>query len=161
MRNEGRIHGAQAYLGLKTAMRRLTRAVGGQESAASITRVRAHQTIGRYGRPQDAEHAPVDVVADLEADVGEPIVTRVLADLLGYVLVKKTGGGGPRDWTANLGALAKEAGEAIARLGEAYASGGTITAEESTRMDLRREVREAMEVLGRIDRMLRELEGLE
>ncbi|MEP9376174.1 hypothetical protein ABLE91_05630 [Aquabacter sp. CN5-332] len=32
---------------------------------------------------------PVDVVADLEQDVGRPIITEILADLAGFVLVPK------------------------------------------------------------------------
>ena len=45
-------------------------------------------------------------------------------------------------------------GEAMARLAEAFAHDGTITAEESTSMELRREMAEAMEGLAAIDKTL-------
>ena len=46
----------------------------------------------------------------------------------------------------------------MARLAEAFAQGGTITAEESASMELRREVAEAMEVLAAIDKTLEAVE---
>ena len=46
----------------------------------------------------------------------------------------------------------------MARLAEAFAQGGTITAEESASMEPRREVAEAMEVLARIDKALETVE---
>lgn len=153
----GRVFPACSYMALKAAFRRLTKAVGGQESAATITRV-DFQRIGRYGRAHEAMFAPVDVVADLEADAGEPMVTRALADLQGYLLVPKPPTQGDAEWVEHLGALAKEAGEAIAKLGQAFAHGGTITADEVRDMELRREVAEAMEVLARIDKALESVE---
>lgn len=156
----GRAFDESAYLGLKAAFRRLTKSVGGQESAASITRV-DHQRIGRYGRAHEPMFAPVDVVADLEHDAGVPMVTRALADLQGYLLIPKPPTTGDARWVEHLGALAKEAGEAIAKLGTAFAEGGTITGEESRRMELRREVAETMEVLARIDKALEAVERKE
>ena len=153
----GRTFPAYSYQALKAAFRRLTKTVGGQESAAGVTRV-DYQRIGRYGRAHEAMFAPVDVVADLEADAGEPLVTRVMADLQGYLLVPKPPGTGDAQWVEYLGALAKESGEAMARLGEAFAQGGTITREEVRDMELRREVTEAMEVLARIDKALEAVE---
>lgn len=152
-----RIFPSVSYLSLKAAFRRLTKAVGGQESAASITRV-DFQRIGRYGRTHEAMFAPVDVVADLESDAGEPLVTRAMADLQGYLLIPKPPTTGDAQWVEHLGSLAKEAGEAMAKLGEAFAHGGTITAAEVRDMDLRREVREAMEALARIDKALETVE---
>ncbi len=153
----GRAFPACSYMALKAAFRRLTKAVGGQESAASITRV-DYQRIGRYGRAHEAMFAPIDVVADLEADAGCPMVTRAMADLQGYLLIPKPPTTGDAQWVEHLGALAKEAGEAIGKLGEAFAHGGTITADEVRSMELRREVAEAMEVLARIDKALEAVE---
>lgn len=155
--NMGRVFPACSYMALKAAFRRLTKAVGGQESAASITRV-DFQGIGRYGRAHEAMFVPVDVVADLEADAGDPLVTRAMADLQGHLLVPKPPAEGDPEWVEHLGALGKEAGEAIARLSEAFAHGGTITADEVREMELRREVAEAMEVLARIDKALEAVE---
>ena len=84
----GRVFSESEYMALKAAFRRLTKAVGGQESAASVTRV-DYQRIGRYARPTEPSFAPIDVVADLEADLGNPMITRVLADMQGYILIAK------------------------------------------------------------------------
>lgn len=138
------------YLCLKAAFRRLTKLAGGQESAASVTRV-DFQRIGRYGRPHEMIFAPVDVIADLESDAGRPEVTRILADLAGYVLIAKPPASGNAAWIAQMGALAKEAGEALSRLGEAFGADGDISAEEIRALELRREVREVIEAATAID----------
>ena len=153
----GRAFPSSAYLSIKAGFRRLTKAVGGQESAASITRV-DYQRIGRYGRPHEGMFPPVDVIADLEADAGDPIVTRILAGLQGHILIPLPPADADPAWVAHLGALGKEAGEAIARLSEALADDGKITADEVRDMNLRDEVREAMEVLARIDKALLQIE---
>ncbi|MEK9722111.1 MAG: phage regulatory CII family protein [Rhodospirillaceae bacterium] len=146
---------------LKSAFRLLLKRAGGQESAAFVTRG-AHQSLNRYGNPSIPEiHAPIDVVVDLERDVGEPIVTRRLADLAGFVLFAKPPANADPDWVARLGRLAKEVGEAMARIGEAVASGGTVTAEESRRLELRREIAEGLSALAAIDHVLREVEAKE
>jgi Phage regulatory protein CII (CP76) len=154
----GRPHGTRVYLQLKAAARGLVKKAGGQESAAAITRA-GHQTLSRYGLPDDPSFMPVDVVADLEADVGAPEITRVLADLAGYLLVAKPPSGG-RDptWIARLSALAKESGEVISALGQALGD-GAITPEEIRDQNLRREVREASEVLASIDAALKRIEA--
>ena len=79
---EPRLLSADAYAGLKSAFRALVSRFGKQEHAASLTRV-GQQEISRYGsvRPDDAErYAPIDVIADLEHEVG-PVVTEELARL--------------------------------------------------------------------------------
>lgn len=141
---------AHDYLRLKAAFRRLVKLAGGQESSASVTRV-DFQRIGRYGRAHEMIFAPIDVVADLEADTARPEVTRILADMAGFVLIAKPPASGNAAWIAQLGALAKEAGEALARLGEAFGADGDISAEEILSMDLRREVREVIEAATAID----------
>lgn len=154
----GRPHATPVYLRLKAAARALVKQAGGQEAAAMVTRA-GHQTLSRYGLPDDAAFMPVDVVADLEADVGQPVITRVLADLSGHLLVArpKVDGADP-EWIERLSALAKESGEAIARLGQALSVGGTITADEVRDLELRRELREAAEVLAAIDLVLARIE---
>ncbi len=153
-----RVFPSISYLSLKAAFRRLTKAAGGQESAASITRV-DFQRIGRYGRPHETMFAPTDVVADLEADAGDPLVTRAMADLQGYLLVPKPPAEGDLEWVKHLGALGKESGEAIVGLSKIVGCGDTtITANEIQKMELRREVAEAMEVLAQIDKALEMVE---
>lgn len=146
------------YLALKAACRALVRACGGPNAAAGITRSDAPR-LSRYGAAEEAMHAPLDVIADLEAEAGTPEVTRVLAGFLGYVLVPKPKAdvrGGVS--IGDVGALAKEAGEAIAFLGQALGAPEALTAAKCRKMGLRREVREAMEVLARIDGALEALE---
>ena len=78
------------YLGLKAVTRELADRVGSDAHASRATRVTPVQ-IGRYGNARDEEFVetfmPIDVVADLEAEVG-PIVTRELARLCGHLLVE-------------------------------------------------------------------------
>ncbi len=72
---------------VKAATRRLVDICGGQESAASITRV-SHQTISRYRLADRADDfIPADVLLDLEKDAGDPLVTRVLAARQGWTIV--------------------------------------------------------------------------
>lgn len=90
-----------SYLKLKAATRRLNKQVGGQEAAASLTRVDVGR-LCRYGLAHDPSFMPVDVVADLESDAGDLIVTKILAGLNGHLVVpvpvvcKRT------DWIAQL-----------------------------------------------------------
>ena len=74
-----------------------------------------------------------------------------MADLQGYLLISKPPTTGEAQWVEHLGSLAKEAGEA-------FAHGGTISAEEVHDLELRREVAEAMEALARIDKALEAVE---
>lgn len=76
------------YAALKGSFRDLVEVAGGNVRAAKVSRADGAR-ISRYGSVQEAMHAPIDVVADLEMDVGDPIVTRQLAEIAGYVLVPK------------------------------------------------------------------------
>lgn len=67
---------------LKTATRLLVAACGNGEGAATATRV-SRQMLDRYREPSLVEHAPIDVIADLETACGNPIVTRALCELAG------------------------------------------------------------------------------
>lgn len=106
----GRAHPDATYLALKAETRRLIKACGGVESAASVTRV-DFQTLSRYSRPQEQQFIPVDVIADLEQDCGEPVVTRALADLAGYDLVKRESAAEPGEAERAFQALVSAEGE--------------------------------------------------
>lgn len=67
-----------AYQRLKAATRRLVRAAGGVEHA--VTRV-GKSTLSDYCNLQSPSFAPIDVIADLEDQVGEPIVSNALAQI--------------------------------------------------------------------------------
>ncbi len=149
----GRVLADTDYLALKMAVRQLVKRCGGQESAASITRSN-HQLLSRFGLPDQPTHAPIDVIADLERDAGSAPVTTALADLAGCILVPKPPAEGDARWVAALGALAREVGDVIGKLGEALADDQRITAQEIIDQKLREEVRQALEVLARIDKGL-------
>lgn len=83
-----RRHGHGVYLALKAFTRALIEKAGGLEAAATRTRVGKSQ-LHEYGNPDKRDFIPIDVVADLEADVGEPIVSRALAHTAGFALVRE------------------------------------------------------------------------
>lgn len=114
------------YASLKTATRALIKVIGTETDAAGVTRV-AQQHLSRYvsTSPDNAEFfAPIDIIADLEAECGQPVVTRKLAELGGHELVPlpelMRDGSGLDQVSA---AAVKEAGEFLAALGTALADG--------------------------------------
>lgn len=85
-----RLHAASVYDLLKATCRDLVKAAGGQERVALVTR-------GSQGKISEAlsPHHPerfmaIDQVADLERDVGAPVVTRLLAEMAGYELTPRS-----------------------------------------------------------------------
>ena len=110
---------------LKLAVRRQVKACGGQESAASITRV-GPQTLSDYGnsltdRHRDT-HCPLDVLLDLTLD-GGPVALVELCRIAGGVYVPLPTTGAASDWAREIADVAREGGEAVARLCEALSSG--------------------------------------
>lgn len=110
------------YEALKAATRDLVAAAGGCTRAAKVSRVEA-AAFSRYGQWGDPRCIPVDVVADLEQDVGEPILTRILADAAGYVLVPKAQVAERAALPQHMADVAGAAGAAIADLAQALADG--------------------------------------
>lgn len=85
----GRQLPANDYALLKAATRKLISYAGGPVAAAAVTRG-GHQNVGRYGsaHADDGERfMPADVIADLESESGQPVLTRTLARLSGHLLV--------------------------------------------------------------------------
>lgn len=85
----GRQLPASDYEAIRAGTRRLITLVGGPVAAAAVTRG-DHQNISRYGsaHPDNAERfMPLDVAADLEAECEQPVLTKLLARLAGYMLV--------------------------------------------------------------------------
>jgi len=154
----GRPHGASVYLTLKAAVRRLITRSGGLESAASVTRA-SFQSLSRYGKADDPNFIPVDVIADLEADAGAPIVTRELATLAGYVLLPMAPAGtGDPAWTERIVATAKESSEALSALATA-ARDGKITPEEVRELRLKEEFRDLIAIASEIHHAFTEIEA--
>lgn len=77
------------YQALKAATRQLVNAAGGTVAAAAVTRG-DHQSVSRYGsaHPDNADRfMPIDVLADLESECEQPVLTKELARLSGHLLV--------------------------------------------------------------------------
>jgi LmbE family N-acetylglucosaminyl deacetylase len=98
---------------LKQATRLLVVQLGGLEAAASLTSVGKSQ-LSQYQLSHAEMTAPIGVVADLEAALGEPVVTRTLARLAGCDLVPSGAAPAPvqpleivADLQAGLGRLAE------------------------------------------------------
>jgi len=131
------------YNRLKTAFRDLVKAIGTQQKCAERTRV-DQTTISNYGSTDtrnDETFAPIDVIADLEADVG-PVVTRELAALAHHALVPLPEVLRSRNPIGRItGEAMKETADVFIRMGKAL-DDGTITAIEGKHLD--REIDEAV-----------------
>jgi hypothetical protein len=153
-----RTHTDRVYKALSAAFRRLVKDAGGLEAATTVTRADINR-LSQYGNANKVMQAPIDVVADLQSDTDTQHVTRVLADLGGFILVKKPDARGDAQWSKELGKLAKEAGEAMTGLGEAVLNDGQVTADEIHDLDLRKQVRDVLEVAAHIDATLARIEA--
>jgi hypothetical protein len=142
----------QERFSLKVAFRMLLKLAGGQEAAENFTRGK-HQTLNRYGNQNEPDcHAPIDVIVDLERVVGEPIVTKQLADMAGYLLVKKVEAASASDMLSHLVAVGKETGDVMTVLSD-VASGGA-DCEEALRR-LMKEAREGREAHAAVEEAAR------
>lgn len=110
------------YETLKAATRDLVAAAGGCTRAAKVSRVQ-EAAFSRYGQWGDPRCIPVDVVLDLEQDVGDPIITRILADHAGYVLVPKAQVAGTDAMPQHLADVARTTGAALTGLADALTDG--------------------------------------
>ncbi len=77
-------------MSLKAEVRLAVREAGGQEAcAAASDRIKRHQSFNDYGDPQKADrHMSLDTVAEIERFNKNPRITRRLAALAGYLLVR-------------------------------------------------------------------------
>lgn len=134
MTSKSRIHSfhPEGYGDLKTAVRALLHALGGEARAASLCRV-AKSTLSEYGNPRYAErHMPVDVALTLEKAADTTPVTEHLASEHNAVLLRlpeEQADG--REWLEHLTRIGKEAGDVFHRTGEFLADDGTISANEA------------------------------
>jgi hypothetical protein len=129
------------YLALHAAEQFLADLNGGPVGCARITRI-SHQDVSRViadvsadddeGEEQKKKRwFALDVVADLEAAKSAPVVTRVLADLLGFSLVKNPGVRASEDDVAGLCKIITESSEAAAVYGAAREDGKITRAERA------------------------------
>jgi hypothetical protein len=142
------------YVLVKLAVRDLINACGGARRASEHTRVRQPQ-LDRYASlDKPDELMPADVVADLEAYCGQPIVSRALAELMGFVLEPV-----PRAIRTGMtlgrisGQAMKETADVFARLGDML-SDGVLTKVEGR--SLQSEINEAVEKLLTLKHQVRE-----
>ncbi len=140
---------------LKVSTKALVRSNGGLDTASMSTRLSA-STLGHYQNADHEGYIPIDVVADLELTVGNPVVTKTLADMQGYLLVKKPKAPSSECWLKMLGDVSKECGEVISGIAKVIAGDAKITAKELKK--LRKDVMEAMEILATIDSILQFIE---
>lgn len=114
------------YAGLKGSTRKLVKT-----SDIGVTRV-GQQELSKYGNPSD-DHAerfmPVDIVADLEAECGMPIVTAKLAELAGCLLVPLPKGKGQGALNERSHRTAQEFAEVMSGILGALADGEITEAE--------------------------------
>lgn len=142
------------YDGLRSAFRGLVRLAGGARAAEQISRV-SHQALDRYGsvNPDHADRfAPVDVIADLEAECGEPIVSRMLAEMSGHVLVHlPVVPGSNAELDQITGEALTEIGDVFLTLGKARADNAISGGEAE---DLHGHIRDAIVMLLKLDRQV-------
>jgi hypothetical protein len=107
---------------LKTASADLVEASGRGQRAAAKTRVgQQHLSKCCSDAPEFEEvFLPLDVVADLEAACGKPIITAALADLSGHVLVKAP------EILRNGSKLGRLTAEALKEIGDVFSELGNI-----------------------------------
>lgn len=108
--------GAAFYHGTKAQFRTLVDANGGFEAAAMVTRVNK-TALHAYCDLKAPQFPPADVISDLEAACGEPIVTRWQARAQGYQLVPIEPGDSTRVSEINPLAMCAEATEGLGEFG--------------------------------------------
>lgn len=118
---------------------------------ATVSRVK-HAELSKYGSQGEERSIPVDVLLDAEIMAGNPMVTRLLAEMQGYDLVAKESpaGGGGTTIERVLQAV-KESGDVASAYLTAMADG---TMDAADRQTLRREIDEAVTILMDIRRGL-------
>lgn len=115
---------------LKAAFRRALDVAGGGDSFCHATRVGAPALSNYANQARDDLHSPLDVVLDLEMDIGAPIVTAELARLNGYRLVPiEPAAGGPD--LGDIAAISGEGGDVVRAIAEALADGRIDDAERA------------------------------
>lgn len=153
--NDVRELSRREYEALKGATKALVKSFGSLEEAAGVTRSDPAR-LSRFGNVHEkGMFAPIDVIADLEARLGRPVVTTILADMLGYVLVPKEDARRTPDLVQHVGMLAKESGEALSSFA-VLADPVNRTPQNIARA--RQEIREAEEVFAGAEQTLDAIE---
>jgi hypothetical protein len=144
MANTSRIHSfhPETYGDIKTAVRALLHAVGGEAKAAEACRV-SKSTLSEYANPRHGDrHMPLDVVLELEKAARRTPVTEHLAAEHNSILLRLPEAESEGEWLDYLAAIGKEASDVFHRTGEYLANDGDIDATEA--QTLLREVDELL-----------------
>jgi hypothetical protein len=80
---------------IKTATYATIDGLGGIDAAATVCRYERSALSDAQNHAKPARTLPVDVVADIERALGNPLITRVLAGLSGHALIPLPKDGGP------------------------------------------------------------------
>jgi hypothetical protein len=123
----------EAHRALKTLFRAVLQRCGGLDAAASCVRVGRSQ-LANYTDMHSDQFAPLDVVAELEAVAGEPLVTAELARRAGCLLVPMVTGG-EESLAQYMAQLGRELGEVFAGYAGAMADDGRVDAAEAEGME--------------------------
>ncbi len=142
-----RAFASEQYNSVKTAFKLLVQQLGGIDAAASCTRVGRSQ-ISEYGLTASDKTVPADVIMDLEAIAGVPMVTAALARAQGYGLVMIEPKRARGELAVLLARIGQDAGELFATAASALAHKRPTPAERQALLreldDLRRTADEAM-----------------
>lgn len=77
----------QVYERFKAGFGRLLQKAGGVDKSATLTRVGGSALYQMASVNETRHFPPIDVIADIEKQAGDPILTRLLAELAGFSLV--------------------------------------------------------------------------
>lgn len=135
---------------LKAGTRRALSLAGRANGFSLVTRVEP-PVLSKYGSPsEEASFMPVDVVLDLEREIGLPLITEMLAAMQGFRLVPLDPQRGAQVGVEDLADVARETGDVVQKLAGALPGG--IDAAETR--ELRKEIAEGVRALRRLDRKL-------
>jgi hypothetical protein len=139
---------ARDYKRIKAVSRDLVNAAGGAQRICTITRA-SPARLSEALAPQCIDRfLAVDQIADLEADCGEPIVTRELADMAGFDLIARSSSHPKATELENFSSATKEFADFASAFARA-ARDGHFDSDEKIR--IRNEVRELIQCLHDID----------
>lgn len=115
--------GAQTYINLKVAFRDLVALAGGVNRAVSVTRGCQSKMSESVSLNMMSRFPAIDQIADLEADCGQPVMTRLLAELAGYSLSPLVANAKQSTMLQHLSAISRDAGSFGGQLADAIADG--------------------------------------
>lgn len=133
---------------LKASTRRALE-LASQAKFVLVTRVDEGALSKYKGAAYPDAFMPIDVVLDLERDLGAPLITEALAALQGYRLVPIDADAAQPVGLGDLAEVSKEGGDVVQKLAAAMADGALDSHE---RREISAEIAENIAVLRRLDR---------